>query len=201
MNKKSFFLTLLLLGGLCTPQETKPSALIPLGIFTAFYGFIALDTAGYYQRNHLKKYGIEEQIDIKEYKAYIAFSKNKKVFFEITLNEDNPEQIISKIVKIAGSFEEEKNKALTISCSIIPKSSNKEFLIKTIKIRSFPKKIRSHRKDKLLFYKLKKCFLMKKERPRSFINKAIRETFLVIGGAYLITVYSLLFTFTTISCR
>ncbi|MFT6765463.1 MAG: hypothetical protein ACJAZS_000340 [Alteromonas naphthalenivorans] len=197
MNKKSLFLTLLLFGGLLIPQETKPAELIvpimSLGAMTAFYGFVALDTARFFEHNHLKQYGITKQDDIKEYKAHIQLYNKQGVFFKTLLVEENPEMFFLKITQSTDPFREEKNIFLEIDCSIVSKKNNQEHALKKITIKRFSKTKRNHRNNTALLHKLKKCFLIKQKHPRSFIDNAARGAFLIAGGGYLVITYEFIF--------
>lgn len=195
MTKKSIILTLLLMGGLVIPQETKPAeTLILLGGATVMYIYAYSKFEGHIEYNYLKKYGIKEQSDIKKYKVHTKLSKKQTTFFERTFIEDNYEKLSTQIIEFINSNKECKYKTLTLTCSIISELNNKEYIVKIIKMNRLPKAMLGSQTNNSLFDKLQRIFLVNKNHFQNNTNTIIKGTLLAVVGTFLMTVDTLILT-------
>lgn len=148
MNKKSIVLTLLLIGGLITPQKTKPAALIWLGyksiqiMQTIINPYMMLQEAMHpsYAGDILTKQDV-----IKSYITTItiyAKKTNRKATFLAkplvikTLNETNPYIFLEKISQLFSKYYGKKI-TTTIETSIELKYKNRKYKLKKI-TKSYP---------------------------------------------------------------
>lgn len=115
MNKKSIFLTLLLIGGLAAPQKTKPHAspgLIAAMLFVLIgptVTSIVYGTKGYVERHYRAKNCVQSQKDISFYTVTLTVQKqenrNKKFTTIITKHSFNNTNYAELIAEVKGYTE------------------------------------------------------------------------------------------------
>ncbi|MFT6765462.1 MAG: hypothetical protein ACJAZS_000339 [Alteromonas naphthalenivorans] len=177
MNQKSLFLTLLLLGGLFTPQETRPIFLVVIPEIAAMISGAAT-TATIYNAFYPSRVAsfLTDQDRIKSYKALVTtYKKEKRKKIDIahqTITASDPYYLIKELNTISqNSFYYNQNSFIRITLTVIL-TNNRNYILNPIEQKKYSERKLTHRLVNALLV------------PKNIIPNNIKYTLLSFGWIF-----------------